>query len=122
MLADKPILIVQDDIYLALDLVAVVEELEGRPVGPAATVAEALTLLDSDHVAAAVIDADLTDCLSPIVMALAERHIPYVIQTSGTLPPEIKVVGLTAPVVIKPIQPLDVVSILAHEVLGSEAS
>lgn len=45
MLTDKPVLIVQDNIYLALDLAAVVEQLDGRVVGPAATIAEALALL-----------------------------------------------------------------------------
>ena len=123
MLTDKPVLILHDNIYLALDLVAAVESLHGRAAGPAATVTEALTILDSENVAAAVIDADLADNgLSPIVRALTERRIPYVIQTSGTLAPEIKMVGPTARVLVKPIQPLDVVSVLAHEVLRSEAS
>jgi hypothetical protein len=42
MLEDKPVLIVQDNIYLALDLCSAVEQLQGRVVGPVSSVADAL--------------------------------------------------------------------------------
>jgi hypothetical protein len=122
MLADKPVLIVQDNIYLALDLAAAVERLEGRVVGPAGSLWEALALLENEQVAAALIDAELAGGVAPIVKAVAEKRLPYVIQASGTLPPDIMMIGPTAPVLTKPIQPLDVVSILAHELLRRELS
>jgi DNA-binding NtrC family response regulator len=116
MLTDMPVLIVQDNIYLALDLAGAVEELDGRVVGPAATAAEALALLEKEQVAAALIDAELADGgVSPIVRALAERRLPFVIQASRKLAPEIMMIAPAVPVLFKPIQPLDVVSILAHE-------
>lgn len=115
MLTDKPVLIVQDNIYLALDLGAAVEQLGGRVVGPAATATEALALLEKEQVAAALIDAELTDGASPIITALAERRLPYVIEASTNLASEIMMVAPNAPVLIKPIRPLDVVSILANE-------
>ena len=121
MLTDKPVLIVEDNIYLALDLAAAVERLDGRVVGPAGSVAEALAILDDQHVAAAVIDAELSDGgAASIARALAERCLPYVIQASGTVSPEIMMIAPQAPVLVKPIQALDVVSILAFELAKSE--
>jgi DNA-binding NtrC family response regulator len=121
MLTDKPVLIVQDNFYLALDLAAAVERLDGRVVGPAGSLNEALNLLEREQVAAALIDAELTGGgVGPLVRALAERRLPYVIQASAQLPPEIMMIEPAAPVLIKPIQSLDIVSILAHEVLKRE--
>lgn len=120
MLADKPVLIVEDNVYLALDLAAEVERLEGRAVGPASSLGEALALLEKEQLAAALIDADLAGGVAPIIKAVAAKRLPYVIQASGGLPPEIMMIGPTVPVLMKPIQPLDVVSILAHELVRRE--
>jgi ActR/RegA family two-component response regulator len=122
MLADKPVLIVQDNIYLALDLAAAVEQLEGQVVGPATTVTEALGLLDKERIAAAMVDAELEGGVVPLVRALSERRVPYLIQASGNIASEIMMICPTAPVLIKPIQPLDVASILAHELLRRETA
>jgi CheY-like chemotaxis protein len=116
MLTDKPVLIVQDNIYLALDLAAAVEQLAGRVVGPASSLHEALALLEEEQIAAALIDAELPEGIAPIVRALAERQLPYVIQASGALAPEIMMIAPTAPVLKKPIQPIDAVSILAYHI------
>ena len=59
MFSEAPILIAEDNLYLSLDLSSAVEELDGRVVGPASTVAEALTLLAQHEVAAAIIDFQL---------------------------------------------------------------
>lgn len=94
MLTDKPILIVQDNIYRALDLAAAIEGLNGRVVGPAGTVFEALALLGDEPVAAAVIDAELPDSsIAPLLQALTEKRLPYVIETSRNLPPGIMMLG-----------------------------
>ena len=70
MLTDKPFLIIRDNIYLALDLAAAVEQLGGRVVGPAISVSEALTLLEEEQVAEALIDAELAGGgVAPIVRA-----------------------------------------------------
>lgn len=45
MFSEAPVLIAEDNVYLALDLSMAVEEMQGRVVGPASSVAEALTLL-----------------------------------------------------------------------------
>jgi DNA-binding response OmpR family regulator len=121
MLTDKPVLIVQDNIYLALDLAAAVEQLAGRVVGPADSLDVALALLEEEEVAAALVDAELRDGIAPIVRALADRQLPYVIQASGALPPEIMMIGSTAPVLVKPVQPIDALSILAHQIEAQTA-
>lgn len=121
MLEDKPVLIVQDNIYLALDLCAAVEQLQGRVVGPVSSVADALAVLDSEHVAAAVVDCDLPDGdVTPLIVALSNKDVPFVISSANVVPPAIAEVRPGVPVLIKPIQSIDVASILAHEVVKAK--
>ena len=49
MLGDKAVLIVEDNVYMALDLSQAVEELNGRVIGPVGTVAEALALIEESR-------------------------------------------------------------------------
>jgi DNA-binding response OmpR family regulator len=72
MLKDKAVLIVEDNVYLAMDLCDEVAQLEGHAVGPVDTVAEALAIVDSQQIAAAVLDYDLPD---GGVWQLAKRSI-----------------------------------------------
>ena len=119
MLEDKPVLIVQDNIYLALDLCAAVEELQGRVVGPVGSVKEALAVIDSERIAAAVIDCELPDGdLRPLAEALSTKGVPFVIQSA--VPAETAVAGPGVPVLVKPIPARDVASILAHQVIKAK--
>ena len=43
MFSEAPILIADDNLYLSLDLSTAVEEMNGRVVGPASSVGEALS-------------------------------------------------------------------------------
>ena len=61
MLSESPILVAEDNLYIALDLSNAIEDMDGRVVGPASTVAEALQLLEQHHVAAAILDCQLGD-------------------------------------------------------------
>jgi AmiR/NasT family two-component response regulator len=116
MLKDKPVLIVEGNVYLAMDLCDEVAQLEGRPVGPVDTVVEALAIVDSQHIAAAVLDYDLPDDgVWKLAQALHRKLIPFVIKSS--VPVDLQTDEFcAAPVVIKPIQARDVASILALEV------
>ena len=117
MLRDKPVLIIEDNVYLALDLCAAIEQLEGRPVGPVYTVAEALVILHTEPIAAAVVDCELLAGEGArLTTVLAEKGVPFVVQSTANNPPELAEVCLGAPVVVKPIRPQEVVCILAHEV------
>ena len=121
MLADKAILIVEDNAYLAMDLVAAVEQCDGRVIGPAGSVAEGLELAAEQGLAGAVLDYQLPDGpVTPLARLLAARSVPFVIHTEVPVAPELTMVDPSAPVLIKPIQPDDIVSILAHRLLTAE--
>jgi CheY-like chemotaxis protein len=87
VLNGAPILVAEDQPFIALDLALAVEDAGGKVVGPAASVAEALDLLATMNVAAAILDVELVDgdC-SAVVELLATRQIPTIIQTGAELP------------------------------------
>jgi DNA-binding NtrC family response regulator len=116
MFSAAPVLIAEDNLYLALDLSIAVEEMDGRVVGPASSVAEALTLLAQHAVAAAIIDFRLLDH-DAVVLArqLAERRVPFVIHTANSLPPVIAELHPGVPVLMKPLQPQAVLTCLLDE-------
>jgi AmiR/NasT family two-component response regulator len=121
MLRDRPVLIVQDNIYLAMDLSAAIEELSGRVVGPVSRVAEALAILEQDTVAAAVLDCELPDSdVRPLVKALTEKRVPFVVQTSNPVAAESEIIAPAAAVLVKPIRPSDVATLVGYEIARSE--
>jgi DNA-binding NtrC family response regulator len=121
MLADKSILIVEDSAHLPLDLAEAVERLNGRVVGPVETAAAALAALDNEKVDAAILDYELPNgAAARVAQALIDRNVPFVIHTGSPSSPEILLLGRETPILIKPIQPQDVVSILAHELIRAE--
>ena len=87
MFSNAPILIAEDNLYLALDLSNAIEDMAGRVVGPVSTVAEAMFLLDMQHVAAAIIEWDLSDRdAAPLLGRLAHKAVPFIIHTAVPLP------------------------------------
>jgi DNA-binding NtrC family response regulator len=113
---NRPILIVEDECYLALDLANAVEDWEGRVVGPVATVAEALELLEGQHVAAAILDSQLADGdVTPLARELSARGVPFVIHTGTRLPPELASSLPNVPVVMKPVRSSIVLACLLNE-------
>ena len=123
MLRDKPVLIVEDNVYLALDLSNAVESLNGRVVGPAGTIAEALSLVENHTIAAAVLGLEFPDSdVIPLARALIEKHVPFVVHADHYIPSSLSVLRPGIPVLIKPIRPQDVVAILANELAKFELS
>jgi len=117
MFEAKSVLVIEDNAYLAMDLAAAVERLDGRVVGPAGTVAESLGLLEREEVAAAVLDYQMPDGnVIPLARALVSRKVPFVIHSSTPLGPEMTLLRAGVPVMMKPIQPDDLVAVLGHEV------
>lgn len=85
-----PILIAEDEPFIALDLALAIEDAGGVVIGPAATVEEALALLATNSVVAAILDVNLVDGdISPIVEYLVKSGIPLILQTGVGLPPEL---------------------------------
>jgi CheY-like chemotaxis protein len=117
MFSDAPILIAEDNLYLSLDLSSAVEELDGRVVGPASTVAEALTLLAQCEIAAAIIDFHLDNQDACVLLQhLADRQIPFVIHTANSLPAFVCELHRNVPVLMKPLQPRAVLTCLLDEI------
>jgi CheY-like chemotaxis protein len=117
MLSESPILIAEDNLYIALDLSNTIEDMDGRVVGPASTVAEALQLLEQHHVAAAILDCQLGDHdAAPLAHVLAQRRVPFVIHTATPVSATISALHPTVPVLLKPLQPQAVLTCLLDEI------
>lgn len=113
MLSGFPILIVEDERATALLLAAAIEELECRPIGPVSTVAEGLALLETEEIAAAIVDAHLADRdVTPLALALIERQIPFVVHTDSGIPVELAELHHELSVVPKPAVPTAVLAAL----------
>ncbi len=88
MLNRASVLVAEDEPFIALDLAFAIEDADGIVVGPAATVEEALALVGTVTVTAAILDVNLVDgdC-SRLVEVLLGLDIPFIIHTAVDLPP-----------------------------------
>ena len=117
MLDGLPILIVEDQPLVALDLSEIVESLGGRVVGPIASVAEAIARVRQEHVAAAILDANLLDRdVTPLAIELIERGTPFVVYTGTGLPDELARAYPALPIVLKPARAAAVVTMLIDRI------
>lgn len=99
----QPILIVEDEPLIAMDLAGAVEDLEGVVIGPFSSVAAALELLETLSIAAAILDANLLDRdITPVALRLACAGVPLVVYTGTGLPPELAEQHPSLPVLLKP--------------------
>jgi DNA-binding NarL/FixJ family response regulator len=77
------IMIVEDEFLIAMNLEALLETYGARILGPAATVTEALHLLETESPDVALLDVHLRDGLvTPVAEALRTRSIPYVLASA----------------------------------------
>ena len=116
MFSEAPVLIAEENSYLAIDLSNALEDMEGKVVGPASTLAEALQLLEQNAVAAAIVDCRLGehDTVS-LTRILAQRGVPFVIHTSTPAPGAIAALHPDVPVLVKPVQPRALLTCLLDE-------
>jgi DNA-binding NtrC family response regulator len=90
MLGRRRILVADDEVLIASDLAAAVEEAGGEVVGPVASVREGLTLVASEVVHAAILDVRLLDRdVSPLAELLLERGLVVVFHSASPVPREI---------------------------------
>jgi len=121
MLKGLPVLIVENEPLIALDLSEAVRDQDGIVVGPVPTVAEALAILASRPVGAAILDAKLDDRdITPVAVRLIEQAVPFVIHSGTGLPSELAARYPDLPVVLKPMQPREVVATLEERLLGGD--
>ena len=78
-LAGKRILIIENDDFVAHDLVSAISEIGGIVMGPVASLSAACDLMAADQIDAAVLDINLrADMVFPAAAQLRERGIPFV--------------------------------------------
>lgn len=83
-LANRTILIVEDEALVAMMIVQMIEELGCEAEGPVATIEAALSAIGSTRADAAIVDVNLLGHDSaPVVAALQARGIPLVIATGS---------------------------------------
>lgn len=103
MLNHALILVVEDEPFIALDVALAIEDAGGKVAGPAASVKEALALIDTMPIVAAILDVNLVDGdISPVAERLITAGIPVILQTGIGLPPKLVARFPDLPVNIKP--------------------
>jgi CheY-like chemotaxis protein len=123
MLNGISILVVEDELVLALDLVRAIEDVGGHPVGPVSTISEAMTMLGGVDFDAAIVDANLLDRdVTPLAVALIESSIPFVVHTAAGLPVDLSRTHPGIPVVLKPARSEVVVALLLQQIPLERAS
>jgi len=110
------ILIVEDEAIIARNLGDAVADVEAEPVGPVASVAEALALLATTPINGAVLDADLFDgVVTPLALHLLDLGVPFAIHTGTGLPVDFAARPLDVPLVMKPANATSVVAPLMQK-------
>lgn len=116
MFGGKPILIIEDELLIAMSLADAVDDLEGHVIGPLATVSEAMDVLNSVEIAAAILDARLLDRdITPVALWLANAGIPFVVHSATGLPSEVAAEWPDVAVLSKPAPAGDVAQLLLDE-------
>lgn len=81
--ATRLILVVEDEVFIAMELEGVLVEAGYQVLGPAPTVSIALSLLDGHNPDAAVLDVNLGgERVTPVAQALAARGVPFLIASA----------------------------------------
>ncbi|MEO5961948.1 MAG: response regulator [Thermomonas sp.] len=100
-LQGKRVLVVEDEVLLAMLLEDVFADAGAHVVGPAATVDQAIALIASEDIDVALLDVWLRDQRSdPIAEALRLQGVPYVLATGYMSPDGAELAS--APTLAKP--------------------
>jgi len=121
-LAGRRILVVEDDVLIAMDTAAALEAAGCTVIGPASTIARALRLADNERIDAAVIDRNLAGHSSdPVARMLGARAVPFVVATGyadAGLPPELA----DAPTLPKPFEAGELIALVERLVAPKQVS
>jgi len=99
------ILIVEDEPFIAFDLMMAIEDAGAIAVGPAATVAEAIDFLHTERPDAAIADVHLPDGTIAAFLDALPAGIPVVVHTGVGLPGDVRARHPDVPVYFKPTEP-----------------
>ncbi len=76
------LLVVEDDFLLAFEMETILADAGYEVVGPAATVAKALNLIDVNQLDAALVDCNLNgESATAVAITLAAKGIPFAVVT-----------------------------------------
>jgi DNA-binding response OmpR family regulator len=79
MLSERRIVLVEDEILTAMDLLMAIEEAAGTVVGPARSVVDAIQAIDNGNIDAAVLDRTLLDGkATPVAVRPIDMSIPFI--------------------------------------------
>ena len=113
------VLVVEDEMLIAMDLESALEEAGADVVGLAATVDRALALIDRESMDAAVLDVNLRGRdVYPVADALKARGVPFLFHTGHATRESLQARYLGVPVLTKPTDLDRVLSALQHLVQG----
>lgn len=103
MLNELRVFIAEDELFIALDLIAAVEDAQGTVIGPAGSIHEALVILKRTQPHVGLLDVHLSDGeITPIADLLISRGVPILFYCGHGLTPELKARHPHARVFIKP--------------------
>ncbi|MFN7027646.1 MAG: response regulator [Pseudorhizobium sp.] len=78
------VLVVEDELFIAMELEAVLKEGGFRVLGPAATVEDALYLLGDERPDAAVLDFNLgRETVTPVALHLQSLGVPFILASAS---------------------------------------
>jgi response regulator RpfG family c-di-GMP phosphodiesterase len=114
-LKDLRVLVVEDEVLIALDIQAILRDAGAEIVGPYATLPAALEAAESEALSAAILDIRLSDRTTEAVAArLAARDIPFLFYTGQPVPAQIRTEMPDAVVLFKPVaQPILIAKVAA---------
>ena len=123
MLNQVSVLVAEDQPFIALDLALAVEDAGGKVVGPAASCEEALALLATGIVGAAILDVNLVDgdC-SALVETLVGLDVPFIVHTAVDLPAALATRFSDLVVQIKPCPPAHLIAQLGTLIAEHECA
>ena len=100
------ILIVEDEILIAMDLEDMVAEMGARVIASAHTLQAAMKMAESIEVDAAILDVDVAGQLVfPVADILAARGIPFLFNTGHSAEDALRARYASAPICLKPTLP-----------------
>jgi AmiR/NasT family two-component response regulator len=104
-LTGRRVLIVEDEFLIALDIEDALGELGCEIIGPAATVADAMRLIEATPPDVAVLDVRLADgSTGPIAEELRRRQVPFVVLTGYERQQVTDELLRASPMLAKPLQ------------------
>lgn len=108
------ILIVEDEPFIAFDLMMAIQDAGAVAIGPAATVAEAIDFLHNAQPDAAIADVHLPDGTIAAFLEAMPKGYCVVVRTGVGLPPDVKARHPDVPVFSKPTSPADLLKRIAE--------